>query len=55
MTIDETLEELDGVFSSKTNYAKSRTELSYDPSKVSIDSIVQSIQGLGYGATEKRD
>jgi copper chaperone CopZ len=48
LTIDDTLEEIDGVFESRTNYAKSETTLVIDPEKVDMDTIKGKITDLGY-------
>lgn len=51
MTIDGELEELDGVKQSKTSYAKQKTEVEYDESKLSTGALVATIAELGYRAT----
>ena len=51
LTIDMDLEDLGGVKSSKTSYAKSETEVELDPEKVSEELILQTIQKSGYTAT----
>jgi copper chaperone CopZ len=48
VTIDLDLEELNGVKSSKTNYAKSITEVEYDPDLVSSDLLKATITKSGY-------
>ena len=50
LTIDMDLEELDGVNSAKTSYAKAETEIEFDPQKVSDELILETIQKLGYKA-----
>lgn len=47
INIDMTLEELSGV-SSKTNYQKQESKITYDPSKTNLESIKKSITDLGY-------
>jgi copper chaperone CopZ len=49
MTIDFDLEDLDGVKSSKTNYAKQETEIEYDEEKISLPQILEQIKKTGYG------
>lgn len=51
MTIDDELEELDGVKRSTTSYAKQKTEVEYDESKLSTGELVATIDELGYRAT----
>lgn len=48
LNIDGELEDLDGVFSSKTSYAKSQTTIDYDPKLISSAKIAHTIQKLGY-------
>ena len=46
--IDLTLEDLPGVKSSDTNYAKSEAKITFDPSKINLESITKTITDLGY-------
>ena len=48
MNIDFDLEELNGVKSSKTNYAKQVTEVVFDPQSISIKDIISVISKLNY-------
>jgi copper chaperone CopZ len=48
MNIDFDLEDLDGVKSAKTNYAKQYTEIEFDEGKLSEDEIVVQIKKTGY-------
>jgi copper chaperone CopZ len=48
VNIDLTLEDLPGVVNSKTNYAKSETDISYDPKSVDIKALKKAIESLGY-------
>ena len=48
LTIDMDLEDLDGVKSSKTSYAKSETEVEYDKEKVPDKFILETIKKSGY-------
>ena len=48
MVMDMDLEDLPGVCSCKTSYAKAETEVEYDPDEVSIEKIVEAIKKSGY-------
>lgn len=48
VNIDLDLEELNGVKSAKTNYAKSITEIEYDPEVLSSDVLISTITKSGY-------
>jgi P-type Cu+ transporter len=48
MNIDLELEDQKGVVSSKTNYAKSETTVSYDPNIISKKLLITIISKLGY-------
>lgn len=48
--IDGDLEDLDGVKSSKTNYAKGETEVEFDLEEISEDKILEVIKKSGYTA-----
>jgi len=48
MVIDGDLEDLDGVISSKTNFAKGISEIEYDQTKVSVEDLNKVIQKAGY-------
>ena len=50
LTIDMDLEDLDGVVSSKTSYAKAETELELDSDKVTDEKILGVIKKAGYSA-----
>lgn len=50
MSIDMDLEDLKGILSAKTNYAKSETEVEFDESKVNTKDIVETIKNTGYNA-----
>lgn len=52
MNIDGELEDTEGVISATTNYAKSKTVISYDPSKVTQDKLKQVIESLEYSVGE---
>jgi P-type Cu+ transporter len=48
MNIDFDLEDLDGVKSSKTSYAKQNTEIEFDEKKVSEEDLSKQIKKTGY-------
>lgn len=50
MNIDFELEDLPGVKSSTTNYAKSECFVEYDESKTSLNQITRCINTVGYRA-----
>lgn len=50
LTIDFDLEDLEGVKSVKTSYAKGETEIEFDPQKVNNQLILETIEKSGYSA-----
>lgn len=48
MNVDGELEDLDGVISASTSYAKSKSVVEFDPKKVDQDKIETVIKNLGY-------
>ena len=50
LTIDMDLEDLDGVKKAQTSYAKSQTEIEFDPGKLDDGQILESIKKSGYSA-----
>jgi len=50
MSIDGTLEDVAGVVEASTSYARSRTEVTFDPAQVSIDVLIAAIRDAGYDA-----
>lgn len=48
MNIDNSLEEIPGVISSKTNYAKGETEITYQSGKSVAAPAKKAIEKLGY-------
>lgn len=50
MTIDMDLEEIEGVKSAHTSYAKQETEVELDPEKLTDDLIAATIKKSGYTA-----
>lgn len=51
MNIDFDLEDLEGVKTAKTNYAKQETEVEFDEEKVMVTDLINSIKKTGYKAT----
>lgn len=54
LNIDFDLEDLTGIKSSKTNYAKQLSEIEYDETKVNLDQILKQIKQTGYTATKNK-
>ena len=50
MSIDMDLEELPGVKEAKTSFARSTTEVVFDPARVNLDTIIGTIRESGYEA-----
>ncbi|MDO8573360.1 MAG: heavy-metal-associated domain-containing protein [Candidatus Daviesbacteria bacterium] len=50
MTIDMDLEDLEGIKSSKTSYAKMETEVEFDPEKIKDNLVMETIKKSGYTA-----
>lgn len=50
MSIDFDLEDLDGVKTASTNYARQETEVEFDEEKVDIAKIINQIKKTGYRA-----
>lgn len=50
MLIDDELEELEGVKASSTSYARQRTDVDFDESRVGVQQLVGKIAELGYDA-----
>lgn len=50
MLIDDELEELEGVKASSTSYARQKTDVDFDESRVGIQELVGKIAELGYDA-----
>lgn len=51
MSIDFDLEDVEGVKSAQTNYAKQESSIEFDPECVKIEDILQVIRRLGYQAS----
>jgi P-type Cu+ transporter len=50
MNIDFDLEDLAGIKSAKTNYAKQESEVEFDEEQVKIEKIIETIKKTGYKA-----
>ena len=48
LNIDGSLEDMNGVIDSNTSYAKSTTKVTFDPSKISQEKIIDVIKQAGY-------
>lgn len=48
INIDFDLEDLEGIKSAKTSYAKQETEIEFDLEKISDQKIIQTIKKTGY-------
>lgn len=53
--IDDVLEELPGVVSSKTNYPKSVCEVELDEDKTSLEDVISSIEMGGFTASAPKE
>jgi len=54
MSIDFDLEDLEGVKSSKTNYAKQESEVEFDEEKIKLTQIMEQIEKTGYQAKTQK-
>lgn len=52
MNIDGELEDTEGVTSAETSYAKSKTVVTYDPTKITEDKLKEVIESLDYSVVE---
>lgn len=55
MNIDFDLEDIDGIKSAKTNYAKQESEIEYDEEKIELEVILEQIKKTGYSASPKQN
>lgn len=55
MDIDFDLEDLEGVKSAKTSYAKQSTEIEFDEDKVRPEQILKQVKETGYSAEIKNE
>lgn len=53
MSIDFDLEDIDGVKSAKTNYAKQISDVEFDEKKVTPDVLMDQIKKTGYRALQQ--
>ncbi len=53
MNIDSELEETEGVISAQTSYAKAKTVINYDPTKVKPKKLKEVIESLDYSDKER--
>lgn len=51
INIDGELEDTEGVQEAKTSYVKQETHVTFDPAKVSEDSLCEAVKRAGYKAT----
>lgn len=51
MTIDFDLEDINGIKSAKTSYAKQESEIEFDEEAVSVDVIIDTVKKTGYKAS----
>ena len=51
ITIDMDLEDLPGIKKAQTSYAKGETEVEFDPDKISLEKIIETIAKTGYTAS----
>lgn len=51
MSIDDELEELDGVSESSTSYRKQMTTVVFDEERTNVDVIATAVRKLGYDAS----
>ena len=52
MNIDGELEDTEGVISAETSYAKAKTVVNYDPTKIESQQLREVIESLEYSAKE---
>lgn len=50
LTIDWDLEDIEGIKSAKTSYAKGESEIEFDEEKIKIEQILNQISKTGYSA-----
>lgn len=53
MTIDFDLEDLTGVKSAKTSYAKQETEVEFDDERIQLSGVLAQVHKTGYKAVSK--
>ena len=55
MNIDFDLEDLDGIKTAKTSYAKQESEVEFDEEKVNLKTLIEQIKKTGYTASPKEE
>lgn len=50
LSIDMDLEDLEGINKAHTSYAKQETEVEFDPDKITLETIIETIAKTGYSA-----
>jgi Cu+-exporting ATPase len=55
MNIDFDLEDMEGIKSAKTNYAKQESEIEFDAEKIDLEVVLEQIKKTGYAASPKED
>jgi len=50
--LDLELEDLEGVISAKTSYARQEMEIKYDKKSINIQKIIKKLENLGYSSDE---
>ena len=51
MLVEMTVRDLDGVDDVRVDLGDEKTEVTYDPDRVSVDDVIQEIVKVGYGAS----
>jgi copper chaperone len=54
LNIDGNLEDIEGVISARTNYAKSKTQVEFDSVKISpakLQEVIETVEKVGYRAS----
>ncbi len=51
LTIDEELEEIEGVYEARSSYAKGEVRVRFEPKTVRLDQLRGAIEKLGYKTT----
>ena len=55
MNTDFDLEDLDGIKTAKTSYAKQESEIEFDEEKVNLKTLIEQIKKTGYTASPKEE
>ena len=51
-TIEETVKQQEGVQAASVNFASEKLQVSYEPERISLESIIEAIKKRGYGASQ---